>query len=161
MEQGGVLGPERPEFLQVRGPSSPPCITSSPLPLPPQGPSTSQAPASTQTSLLRSALLTPGDATSFSGALYFSLMPALSRVPLRFPQFVRLSPQDWELQSNKAANAAQLLSPSVPNPLLASPDLQLSPPPRRDPRGRQGQGSPGRGRAEPSGAAGPRQLPPF
>ena len=71
MEQGGVLGPERPEFLQVRGPSSPPCITSSPLPLPPQGPSTSQAPASTQTSLLRSALLTPGDATSLSGALYF------------------------------------------------------------------------------------------
>lgn len=160
MEQGGVLGPERPEFLQVRGPSSPPCITSSSLPLPPQGPSTRQAPASTLTSLLRSALLAPGNATTLSGALYlFSLMPALSRVPLRFPQFVRLSPQDWELQSNQAANAAQLIIPSVPNPLLASPDLQLSLPPRRDPRGRQGQGSPGRGPAEPSGAAGPRQLP--
>ena len=82
------------------------CITSSPLPLPPQGSSPRQEPASTQISLLRRALLAPGDATSLSGALYFSLMPALSRVPLCFPEFVRPSPQDWELQSNQAANAA-------------------------------------------------------
>ena len=102
----GCLVSERPVFLQVRGPSSPLCITSSPLPLPPQGSSPRQEPASTQISLLRRALLAPGDATSLSGALYFSLMPALSRVPLCFPEVVRPSPQDWELQSNQAANAA-------------------------------------------------------
>lgn len=72
----GCLVPERPEFLQVGGPSSP---------LPPQGSSPRQAPAYTEISLLRRALLAPGDATSLSGALYFSLMPALSCVRLRFP----------------------------------------------------------------------------
>lgn len=143
----GCLVPERPEFLQVRGPSSPLCIASSPLPLPPQGSSPRQAPASTQISLLRRALLAPGDATSLSGALYFSLMPALSRVPLCFPEFVRPSPKIGSCRAIKQPTTPPLLNPSGPNPLLASPDLQLSLPPRRNPRGWQGQGTPGRGRA--------------
>ena len=118
----GCLVPERPEFLQVGGPSSPLCIASSPLP--PQGSSPRQAPVYTEISLLRRALLAPGDATSLSGALYFSLMPALSCVRLRFPVCTAL-PARLRAAEQSSSQRRHLCSVPLQDRGLPSPSENL------------------------------------